>query len=185
MTKFYKALLIYIANAWIMNIPSHILRLFFLRRIIGFKIGSNSSVNYGVFFSGSENGTHISIGNNTVINRFVYLDGRFPLKIGNNVSISHYAKIHTLTHDVNSSSFAGKPGSVEILDDAWIGVSAIIMPGVTIGKGAVIGAGAVVTKNIPDYAIAVGVPAKVIKYRSNNIDYKNRYFPYFNTDIQK
>jgi len=49
--------------------------------------------------------------------------------------------------------------------DVWIGHGAIIMPGVTIGHGAIIGSGAVVTKNIPPYAIAVGVPAKVIKYR--------------------
>jgi acetyltransferase-like isoleucine patch superfamily enzyme len=49
--------------------------------------------------------------------------------------------------------------------DVWIGHGAIIMPGVTIGHGAIVGSGAVVTKNIPPYAIAVGVPAKVIKYR--------------------
>jgi acetyltransferase-like isoleucine patch superfamily enzyme len=185
MIKFYKALLIYIANAWIMKIPNHSFRLFYLKRIIGFKIGKESSVNYGVFFSGSENGTHISIGDNTVINRFVYLDGRFPLIIGNNVSVSHYVKIHTLTHDLNSRSFEGKPGPVQIHDDVWVGVSAIIMPGVTIGRGAVIGAGAVVTKNIPEYGVAVGIPARVIKYRSKELNYKNKYFPYFNTDIQK
>ena len=49
--------------------------------------------------------------------------------------------------------------------DVWIGHAAIIMPGVTIGHGAIIGSGAVVTKDVPSYAIAVGVPAKVIKYR--------------------
>lgn len=50
-------------------------------------------------------------------------------------------------------------------DDVWIGTRAIIMPGVTIGKGAIIGAGAVVTKDVPPYAIVVGAPAKIIKYR--------------------
>ena len=54
---------------------------------------------------------------------------------------------------------------VFIGNDVWIGLNAIIMDGVTIGDGAVIGAGAVVTKDIPPYAIAVGVPAKIIKYR--------------------
>lgn len=53
----------------------------------------------------------------------------------------------------------------KIGNDVWIGQNAVIMAGVNIGDGAVIGAGAVVTKDIPDYAIAVGVPAKVIKYR--------------------
>ena len=54
---------------------------------------------------------------------------------------------------------------VTIGNDVWIGMRSIIMPGVTIGNGAVIGAGAVVTKDVPDYAIVGGVPAKVIKYR--------------------
>lgn len=54
---------------------------------------------------------------------------------------------------------------VTIGNDVWVGAHAVIMPGVRIGNGAVIGAGAVVTKDIPDYAIAVGVPAKIVKYR--------------------
>ena len=54
---------------------------------------------------------------------------------------------------------------VTIGNDVWIGMRSIIMPGVKIGNGAVIGAGAIVTKNVPDYAIVGGVPAKIIKYR--------------------
>ncbi|MEG9327957.1 CatB-related O-acetyltransferase [Salinimicrobium catena] len=54
---------------------------------------------------------------------------------------------------------------VVIKNDVWIGANSVIMPGITIGNGAVIGAGAVVTKDVPDYAIVVGVPAKIIKYR--------------------
>ena len=50
-------------------------------------------------------------------------------------------------------------------DDVWIGTRAIIMPGVKIGKGVIVGAGAVVTKDIPDYAVVGGVPAKILKYR--------------------
>lgn len=57
---------------------------------------------------------------------------------------------------------------VVIKNDVWIGAHSIIMPGVTIGNGAIVGAGAVVTKNVPDYAIVAGVPAKVIKYRFKN-----------------
>ena len=59
-------------------------------------------------------------------------------------------------------------GTIIIEDDVWIGESAIIMSGVHIGRGAVIGAGAVVAKDIPPYAVAVGVPASVIKYRFDN-----------------
>ncbi|MEL7034576.1 MAG: DapH/DapD/GlmU-related protein [Cyanobacteria bacterium J06592_8] len=57
-------------------------------------------------------------------------------------------------------------GSIEIGDDVWLGAGAIVLDGVKIGRGCIIGAGAVVTKNLPDYAIAVGVPAQVIKIRS-------------------
>ena len=57
------------------------------------------------------------------------------------------------------------PQKVTICDDVWIGARVIILPGVTIGKGSIIAAGAVVTKNVPEYAVVGGVPAKVIKYR--------------------
>lgn len=56
-------------------------------------------------------------------------------------------------------------GKVTIGNDVWIGMRSVIMPGVNIGNGAVVGAGAVVTKDVPDYAIVGGVPARVIKYR--------------------
>lgn len=59
------------------------------------------------------------------------------------------------------------PKQTKIENDVWIGGNAIILQGVSIGNGAVIGAGAVVNKDIPDYAIAVGVPAKIVKYRFN------------------
>ena len=58
-------------------------------------------------------------------------------------------------------------GNISIDDDVWIGQNAIVMSGVHIGQGAVVGAGAVVTKDVPPYAIVCGVPAKVIKYRFN------------------
>jgi acetyltransferase-like isoleucine patch superfamily enzyme len=54
---------------------------------------------------------------------------------------------------------------VIIKNDVWIGANSVIMPGVTIGNGAIVGAGAVVTKNVPDYAIVAGIPATIIKYR--------------------
>lgn len=60
---------------------------------------------------------------------------------------------------------AGSDGQVKICDDVWIGCNAIILKGVTIGTGAVIGAGSIVTSDIPPYAIAVGSPARVVKYR--------------------
>jgi acetyltransferase-like isoleucine patch superfamily enzyme len=59
-------------------------------------------------------------------------------------------------------------GPVVIEDDVWLGAGAIVLDGVRIGKGCIVGAGAVVTKDLPDYAIAIGVPAKVTKMRAGN-----------------
>ena len=174
----------YICNGFIMHQPFYSLRHWYCKKILKMKIGKNTSIHYGCFITGSENGALIEIGNNSVINRFSYLDGRFLLKIGNNVNISHYSIIQTLTHDANSSEFKGVIGEVLIEDDVWIGTRAIVLQGVTIGRGAVIGAGAVVTKNIPPYSIAVGIPAKIIKNRTKNLSYKTKYFPYFNSDIK-
>lgn len=86
---------------------------------------------------------------------------------------------------------AESKGNIDIKDDVWIGVNTIILSGVTIGQGAVIGTGSVVAKNIPPYAIAVGNPAKVIKYRFNditikkllNVDYSKFNLDYINNNL--
>jgi acetyltransferase-like isoleucine patch superfamily enzyme len=184
MTSYTKRLLLalreYFCNHLIMNIPSYTIRHFYLRNICNIRIGHDSSVHMSCFITGNK----IEIGNNTVVNRQTYLDGRFPLRIGNNVNISHQALIHTLTHDPQDSGFKGVAKPVTIEDDVWIGTRAILLPGVTIGKGAIVGAGAVVTKSISEYAIAVGNPAREIKKRNSNLVYRTKYFPFFDTDIQ-
>ena len=93
-----------------------------------------------------------------------------PLEIGNKVMMGPDVVILTHTHNIDRTDIPmGDQGSrvakVTIGNDVWIGMRSIIMPGVKIGNGAVIGAGAVVTKDVPDYAIVGGVPAKIIKYR--------------------
>ena len=105
--------------------------------------------------------------------------------IGNRVLIAHNVNIHdNISHPINSSDrhrdykrilglnkespqlFNLHPDGVEIKDDAWIGFNASILKGVTVGKGAIIGAGSVVTEDVPDLAVVVGNPAKIIKYTS-------------------
>jgi acetyltransferase-like isoleucine patch superfamily enzyme len=107
-----------------------------------------------------------------------------PLKIGNNVNISSYTLIQTLTHDPQNPDFVCLERPVVIGDYAWIGARAIICPGVTVGEGAVVAAGAVVTKNVPPYTIVGGNPAAYIKDRTRNLRYRTAYFPFFDTDIQ-
>ena len=93
-----------------------------------------------------------------------------PLKIGDNVMMGPDVTILTHTHNIEQTDIPmGKQGMREaeviIGNDVWIGMRVIIMPGVKVGDGAVIGAGAVVTKDVPAFAIVGGVPAKIIKYR--------------------
>ena len=93
-----------------------------------------------------------------------------PLKIGNNVMMGPNVTILTHTHNIERTDIPmGQQGmrvaEVVIGNDVWIGMRVIIMPGVSVGHGAVIGAGAVVVKDVPPYAIVGGVPAKIIRYR--------------------
>lgn len=102
------------------------------------------------------------------------------------------------TYPIRRKILNGKPeaiskGNINIEDDVWIGYGVIIMSGVHIGRGTIIGAGSVVTKDLPDYSIACGVPAKVIKYRFDkhviahlqNIDYKNIDENFLEKNIEK
>lgn len=102
----------------------------------------------------------------------VLLDARRGLEIGENTVIAYEAIIWTLNHDYNDIHFGGKGGKVTIGAYVWICSRSIILPGITIGEGAVIASGAVVTKDVPPYSVVAGVPAKVIGHREKkNYDY--------------
>ena len=113
-------------------------------------------------------------GDNIEINDYVHISAGEKIVIGNNVLIASKVFISDINHGnytgidqdnpmsiPNSRALSTK--SIEIKDNVWIGEGVCIMSGVTIGFGCIIGASSVVTKSIPDYCIAVGTPAKVIK----------------------
>lgn len=114
---------------------------------------------------------NISIGDNVYINHNVDLIARKgKIKIGNHVLIGPHVYITTANHAFSKANipiaFQGfTPKDIIIEADVWIGTKAVILPGVKIGKGAIVSAGAVVTKEVPPFAIVGGVPAKIIKYR--------------------
>ena len=99
-----------------------------------------------------------------------------PVTIGKDVMMGPEVVVYTSGHKFDRTDISMMDQGftdvrpVEIGDDVWIGRRAIIMPGVKIGNGCVIGAGAVVTKDIPDYSVAAGAPARVIKNRLDNSD---------------
>jgi maltose O-acetyltransferase len=108
----------------------------------------------------------ITIGRRTIINQQVCLDGRGGLAIGNYVDISPGVWILTDSHDMNDPQFPEVLAPVKIEDHAWIGSRALILPGVTVGEGAVVAAGAVVTGDVEPYCVVAGVPARQIGRRS-------------------
>jgi acetyltransferase-like isoleucine patch superfamily enzyme len=175
-----RAFSFYAYNSFFTKFPSYTIRTFYLRRIIGISIGKNTSIHMGCFFAGK----NIIIGNNTVIARCCHLDGRVGLiKIMNNVSIAPETCIISLTHLTNSPTFETVAKEVIIEDYVWIGTRAMILPGVTMGKGSVLGAGSIATKDLAPYSIQAGIPAKEIGKRNENLNYSLNYFPYFNSDI--
>lgn len=109
----------------------------------------------------------------------VLLDARCGLTIRRNVVIAYDAIIWTLNHDYNDEYFCGKGSPVEIGPYAWICSRSIILPGVTIGEGAIVASGAIVTKNVEPYTIVAGIPAKCIGKREKR---KFKYGYSANTD---
>lgn len=125
-------------------------------------------------------GKNISIGSNCVINKKVLLDGRGgKLTIGNNVDIAQETNIWTLEHDVNDDYHIDKGADVVIEDYVWIASRCTILPGVTIGHGAVVASNCLVTKDVPPMTIVGGVPAKVIGQRKSGLKYNLKYKPWF------
>jgi acetyltransferase-like isoleucine patch superfamily enzyme len=107
----------------------------------------------------------VHIGHHSIIGRNAYLDGRRGLFVGSNANISDEVRIWTLEHDIASPDFGIKGGAVHIDNWVYIGPRVTILPGVRIGEGAVVAAGAVVTKDVEPWTMVGGVPARYIKKR--------------------
>jgi acetyltransferase-like isoleucine patch superfamily enzyme len=146
---------------WIGYIPLHFVRKFFYR-LAGIRIGRGSAIHTGAKFY---NPKGIRIGKDTIIGEQVVLDGRDNLIIGDHVSFATGVMIYNAEHDLNHPDFKAKTEPVAIEDYVFIGPRSIILPGVTVGKGAIVAAGAVVSKNVEPFTIVGGVPAKHIKER--------------------
>lgn len=171
-----QSLRIYLWRSWLKNVLSYNLRNLFFKKLLKNRIGRNSSIHKGleVYCAGG-----IFIGNETTINKFVDLDGRGGLFIGNNVSISAYTKILTASHEANTEGFDYITKETRIEDYVWIGTGALLLPGVELGKGCVVAAGAVVTKSVPPYTIVGGNPARKIGDRTEKLNYSPYWRPWF------
>jgi acetyltransferase-like isoleucine patch superfamily enzyme len=164
--------LLYFCNKVIGELPSHTLRLGWYRRVMRFQIGERSFIFTGARFD-CRGG--FFLGDHSVINERCRLDNRGTLRIGSNVSISSEVCLLTADHDPGSESFIGRNRPVEIGDYVFIGTRAMVLPGCTVGRGAIVGAGSVVTKNVEPFAIVAGNPARQIGQRPGNLTYELDY----------
>ena len=137
----------------------------------GFSLGRNCSI----YCQDPERGSRLTIGNRVALNDNVTLnaDCGGQIEIGNDVLIAPNVVVRAANHrfanrDAPIRTQGHDAGSIHIGDDVWIGANAVILPGVTIGRGAVIGAGSVVTRDVSDYTIVAGVPARPVGTRGGD-----------------
>jgi len=134
----------------------------------GVSIGDNSKIKKWVVLNPW--GGKIVIGKNCSLNSFVHISGNGGVYIGDNVLLATQVVIISANHnfdrvDIPICKQGETRKKIIIEDDCWIGAGAKILAGVTIGKGSVIGAGCVVTRDVPQYSVVVGVPGRVVKSR--------------------
>ena len=167
---------LFLCNHVVGRIPCHAVRSWFYRSVMRFEIGKRSFVFMGAWFDAKG---HFKLGDYSTINHGCRLDNRGGLEIGSNVSISADVCILTADHDPQSATFAGRERPVRIGDYVFVGTRAMILPGVTIGHGAVVAAGAIVTKDVAERSIVAGSPAREIGTRGAELDYQVGYHRFF------
>jgi len=144
------------------SIGSKQLRAFLVRNCIN-SCGINLRIETNVLLS-----PFINIGDNVEINENVRI--RQNVRIGNDVLIAPGVQLISINHEYSDTSIPMKnqgeiKGKIEIEDDVWLGTNVIVLPNIKIGKGSIVGAGSIVTKDVPKYAVVAGNPAKLVRHR--------------------
>ena len=177
----------YYPDAW--RLPTYVINHFVARipfnfiRIRGFQLAGVRFVDAAS--NGVMLGTRIwgpsglSIGYDSVINRECRIEARGTIAIGHSVNISHAVRLQTGSHNIRSDEFEAIYKAIVIGDYVWICEAATVIGGVTIGEGAVVTAGAVVTKDVDPWTIVGGVPARRIGARPR-VNYRMNWHPDFN-----
>ena len=162
--------------------PSHYIRNIIYKYIFLINKSKGSIIYYGAYIRG---GANLFIGNGSIIGDRCQIDARSGgVFIGENVNIGTCVSLWTDSHDVDDPWFrstSSKKGKIIIGNRAWLGSHCIVLDQVCIGEGAVIAAGAVVTKDVEPYTIVAGIPAKKIGERNRNLRYHlgGTFHPHF------
>lgn len=136
-------------------------------RLFGFQIG-RGTIFWGMprFIGGRGMEKRLSVGQFCHFNVNCFLDLCGPIEIGDSAGLGPEAMLITGRHEIGPIERREgplSPAPITICDGAWIGARALILPGVTVGTGAIVAAGAVVTRDVPPNTVAAGIPAKVIR----------------------
>ena len=165
----------YVLNDLLPHIPSWRCRRFVMRRL-KMHIGEGTFIMKRNYIMTPQ---QLTIGSHSHINHGCTIDARGGITIGNSVSVSHNVSIMSGGHDYDTPDFRGRFLPIRIGDFVWIGNNAVVLQGVTIGHGAVVCAGAVVTKDVEPYSVVAGVPARKIKERRHQLNYHCKGFTPF------
>jgi len=139
-----------------------------LMRQAGVQIGASSLIQGSLHITGAGRNPclQVSIGSFSLISGSLHCDVGAPIRIGDRVRIGHDVSLLTVDHQVGPDymrSGETKYGPIEIGDGAWLASRVVVLPGVRIGAGAIVAAGSVVTRDVPDHTLVVGVPARVVR----------------------
>ncbi len=163
-------------NMAVSGFPAHTIRQAWLRAC-GMRIGKQVALMRGAIIIRPD---QISIGSNCIIGFNCFLGGEGGIQIGNNVNLASFCTILGGYHDINDPTFRSVLNPVIVDDYVWIATRATITGGVRIGRGAVVAAGAVVTRDVPPFYVVGGVPAKKIGERNPEACvYELNYQPWF------
>lgn len=150
-------------------LPSRRLREGLYRRVLGLRLAPDAKLHRRAEITVARG---VEIGAGSVIGQDVFIDGRGGVQIGANVNFAGSVAIYTFQHDTQAADFAVVGAPVRIEDRVWLSFRSTVLPGVTVGEGAVVAAHAVVTKDVEPYTMVGGVPAKPIGTRPRGLTYE-------------
>lgn len=166
---FVVRLINYLTNDLVSHVPSFRIRHAWYRRVLGIAVAPGAGVHLGCYFwfygPGQLRRDGLRIGANTRINRGCCLDARGSLDIGANVSLSRDVMVLTAYHRADVPGFPVETLPVVIEDQVWVGSRATVLPGVRLGRGSVVAAGAVVTRDVAPLSVVAGIPARPVGAR--------------------
>jgi putative colanic acid biosynthesis acetyltransferase WcaF len=154
----------YFWNEWLTWLPGNRLRCALLGWLMKAAIGKDTQIWRGLKLDGNCYGV-ISIGARCIIARGAQINMAKKLTIGHEVMTGHDVCFYGADHDVDDPEMPARYAPITVQDGVWIASKASVLKGVTVGKGAVVAYGAVVTRDVPPYAVVGGVPARFIRWR--------------------